>query len=353
MLNVKICSKEVLMDRMRLQILRAILKEPQEIWTLIPRQDNDIKSMYETVEALKEEGLVEYDGTLVKITPKGAELLKKEKVMPFVDTKCPYCKGKLHNPEVFGDLLEKFRGIFKERPRETTEFDQGVVSEENSIRRLEFVYERGDVEGKAVFFLGDDDLTSIVFALSRMPSFVSVVDIDKRIVDYINRVAKALHLPVEAYEYDACRKLDSKFVEKFDTFLTDPVETVKGMRLFLSRCALTLKGKGSAGYFGLSHLESSLSKWYEIEKDLLSMNFVLTDMLRDFNEYLLVGERILHEGYYAVLRSPVKVNPPQIPWYKSTFIRLELIDKAHPLIIDDVVWDRSLYFDDETFVVRP
>jgi len=83
------------------------------------------------------------------------------------------------------------------------------------------------------------------------------------------------------------------------------------------------------------------------------MNFVVTDMLRDFNEYLLVGERILNEGYYVVEKSPIKLKPPQFPWYRSTFIRVELIDKAEPIFTEDINWERDLYFDDETFVVRP
>lgn len=341
------------MDRMSLQILRALWRKPLDIWELVIMQDNDIKSVYDTLEKLKNDGLIKYSEEKIEITEKGIEELKKNNSMPYLETKCGTCKGKIYDPGHFKDILETFREIFKNRPGETTEFDQGVVSEENSVRRLEFVYERGDLEGKEIFFLGDDDLTSVVFALSKMPKRVVVVDVDKRIVDYINEVSKKYNLSLSAYVYNAAKKLDSNFIGKFDTFLTDPVETVKGMRLFLSRCALALKGKGSSGYFGLSHFESSLKKWYEIEKDLLDMNFVITDMLRDFNEYLLVGERILHEGYYIVEKAPLKVKAPEISWYRSTFIRLELIDEAKPKIVDDVNWDRSLYFDDETYVVRP
>lgn len=341
------------MDRMSLQILRALWKAPLDIWELVITQDNDIKSAYYTLDSLKEKGFIRYEGSKIYITDKGIEELKKINSMPYRDTKCAYCRGKLYDPNHFKDILETFKEIFRNRPSETTEFDQGVVSEENSARRLEFVYERGDLEGREIFFLGDDDLTSVIFALSKMPKRVIVVDIDKRIVNYINDVAKRYNLNLEAFEYDASKKLEEKFIGKFDTFLTDPVETVKGMRLFLSRCVQALKGKGSAGYFGLSHFESSLKKWYEIEKDLLDMNLVITDMLRDFNEYLLVGERILHEGYYIVEKAPIEVEPPTISWYRSTFIRIELIDSGNPKIVEDVNWDRSLYFDDETFVVRP
>ncbi|MGC8575455.1 MAG: bis-aminopropyl spermidine synthase family protein [Caldisericum sp.] len=341
------------MDRMSLQILRALWKRPLDIWELIIMQDNDIKSLYDTLENLKERKLIEYSYNKIKITEAGILELKKNNSMPYIDTKCPYCHGKIHDPSYFKDILETFKEIFKNRPLETTEFDQGVVSEENSVRRLEFVYERGDLEGKEIFFLGDDDLTSIVFALSKMPKRVVVVDIDKRIVDYINEVSKDYKLNIEAYNYNAADRLDEEFINKFDTFLTDPVETVKGMQLFLSRCVHSLKGKGSSGYFGLSHFESSLKKWFEVEKDLLDMNLVITDMLRDFNEYLLVSERILHEGYYVVEKAPVKVLPPTFSWYRSTFIRVELVDSPKPKIVDGVNWDRSLYFDDETYVVRP
>jgi len=32
---------------------------------------------------------------------------------------------------------------------------------------------------------------------------------------------------------------------------------------------------------------------------------------------------------------------------------MELLGKANPIFTEEVNWDRSLYFDDETFVVRP
>ena len=341
------------MDRMSLQILRAVWKRPFDVFELLTMQDNDIKSFYDTIDVLKNEGLIKFNDDKIEITEKGIEVLEENNSAPFIETKCKSCNGKIYDPNVFKEILSEFRKIFKNRPRETTEFDQGVVPEENSIRRLEFVYERGDLEGKEIFFLGDDDLTSVVFALSKMPKRVVVVDIDTRIIDYINKVSKDLNLNLEAYPYNATEKLDKQFVGAFDTFLTDPVETVKGTVLFLSRCLTALKGKGSAGYFGLSHFESSLKKWYEIEKNILDMNLVITDMLRDFNEYLLVGERILKEGYYFIERAPVRVNPPTIPWYRSTFIRMELLGKANPIFTEEVNWDRSLYFDDETFVVRP
>lgn len=131
------------------------------------------------------------------------------------------------------------------------------------------------------------------------------------------------------------------------------METVLGIRLFIARCVAALKGKGSAGYFGLSHYESSLRKWFAVEKDLLDTNLVITDVIRDFNKYLLVGERIIEKGFRVVKEAPFEVKAPDYPWYRSTFFRVELVREPHLLITEEVEWARELYFDEDTYVALP
>ncbi len=342
------------MDRTEFQILSHLIQSPMNLWQTINIQDGDIKHTLETIKHLHDERLIKFKGDRIELTDEGKLLLQEQGIETLIDSKCAACGGKgLVVNESFNDILAHFRGIFNNRPSETAEFDQGVVPPENSIKRVEFLYERGDLHGKSIMFLGDDDLTSVAMALTKLSSRIVVIEVDDRIVNYINSIASYEKLNLEAYTYNAVKPLPKEFVGSFDTFLNDPVETVKGMRVFLSRCAQSLKGKGSAGYFGISHYESPLKKWHEVEKDLLAMNFVITDVLRDFNEYLLMGERILKEGYSVVEESPIKVNPPDYAWYRSTFVRLELVDSPNPLVKDEVEWDRSIYFDEDTFVVRP
>jgi len=131
------------------------------------------------------------------------------------------------------------------------------------------------------------------------------------------------------------------------------VETVEGMKLFYSRCCEALRGKGCSGYFGVSHFESGLAKWMGVEKDLLRMNMVITDILRDFNDYLLTGERIIEKGFRIVTESPFEVKAPDFAWYHSTFFRVEAVKKPRPLITERVEWARELYFDEDTFVALP
>ncbi len=342
-----------MINRTELQIIRKLILEPLNLWQIINIQDGDIKETLHALRNLQGQELVDFKGSLISISEKGKQILEHLSFPPYIDSGCKCCKGNgLIVAEGFKKVLDEFEKIFLNRPCETAEFDQGVVPPENSIRRVEFLYERGDLEKRKILLLGDDDLTSVALSLTRLPERVHVIEIDERIVNYINKVAKENSLNLSAEAYNAVKPLPGHLVKQFDVFLTDPVETVKGTLLFVSRCAQSLKGKSSSGYFGLSHYESSLRKWIEIERGLLNMNLVITDVLRDFNEYLLTGKRILQEGFLVVKESPVKVEAPNYPWYRSTFFRLELVSEVKPFIEGEVEWNRTLYFDEDTFVVR-
>ena len=342
------------MDRTEEQLLRTLLKSSKSLWELINHQDGDIKHTIELLNKFKGNDLIRSDGDRIALTEKGTAFAREYMISPERNFTCSYCEGTGYEvSDLFSAATNKFKEIFKERPRAIADFDQGIVPPEVSVRRAEFVYQRGDLENKKIFFLGDDDLTSIAMALTGLPDEILVVEIDSRIVNYINSVAYKMSLNVKAELFDARKPLRKELHGKFDTFLTDPVETVPGIRLFISRCVAALKGKGNAGYFGLSHYESSLKKWFGVERDLLNTNLVVTDVVRDFNKYLLVGERIIEKGFRVVKEAPFKVKAPDYPWYRSTFFRVELVGESHPLITEEVKWERELYFDEDTYVALP
>ncbi len=47
------------------------------------------------------------------------------------------------------------------RPVNLPEFDQGSILEKDVIKRVEFIYERGDLLDSNILVIGDDDLISI------------------------------------------------------------------------------------------------------------------------------------------------------------------------------------------------
>jgi predicted methyltransferase len=268
---------------------------------------------------------------------------------------CPTCDATgVHPRGWLKDIMPEYEALARGRPEVTAEFDQGVVPLAKNLDRMAYIYERGDIENKNIFILGDDDILSIGLALTRKCRRITVVEIDTRVNKFIRKIIREKGWTnVDVYDYDARDPVPVELTGKYDVFITDPVETVEGMKLFYSRCGQALRGKGCAGYFGLSHFESGLAKWMGVEKDLLRMNFVITDILRDFNDYLLTGERIVEKGFRIVTESPFAVKAPDFAWYHSTFFRVEAIKKPRPLITERVEWARELYFDEDTFVALP
>ncbi|MEO0250808.1 MAG: bis-aminopropyl spermidine synthase family protein, partial [candidate division WOR-3 bacterium] len=48
----------------------------------------------------------------------------------------------------------------------------------------------GDLDGKSIALIGDDDLLSIALALAGLPSNITVLDIDERLGEFIKKVSK-------------------------------------------------------------------------------------------------------------------------------------------------------------------
>lgn len=343
------------MDRTQAKLLRALMKQPLSFWQLVGKQDDSIPGYIDALKTLKAKEYIEAKGDLIAVTKDGRAYARDNGIEHEESMMCPTCNATGVKPRGWlKEIVPEYEALAKGRPEVTAEFDQGVVPLAKNLDRIAFMYERGDLENKSIFILGDDDILSVGLALTGKCKRITVVEIDKRVNKFIRRViADKGWTNVEVYDYDARDPIPEVLKGKFDVFITDPVETVEGMKLFYSRCCEALRGKGCSGYFGLTHFESGLAKWMGVEKDLLRMNLVMTDILRDFNTYLLTGERIIEKGFRIVTESPFPLKAPDFDWYRSTFFRVEAVKKPHPLITDRVEWKRELYYDKDTFVALP
>lgn len=248
-------------------------------------------------------------------------------------------------------MLEEFTLLARRRPKASPEFDQGYVTPEVTVLRVALMLERGDLPGRDLLLLGDD-LTSLAAALSGLPRRVHVLDVDGRLVDFINETARRRGWDhVRAERYDVRDDLPDPLRGRFDVFFTDPVETVPGLLLFLSRCTEALRGPGAAGYFGLSALESSKAKWLPIQRGLLEMGYAITEALPQFQEYEI--DEVLDRGYRIVTKAPVPLPEPDVRFYTSTVFRLELVDEPRPILRGHVPMGRELYYDEEAYLTLP
>lgn len=329
-------------ERIERQVLRVLSTGPKTFWEIVNRQDGTLKELYQTLNKLLKKKLIKRDGEFFYLN--GQAPLKV-----FPDPRCENCRGGIQIKGEYLKIFETYKEIVKSRPLPSIEFDQGFISAEDAVRRAIFMYERGDVEGKSIFILGDDDLVSIAIGLLGVAEKITVLEIDKRLTDFINDVSRKYNLNISTIAHDVLDSFPRREMNKYDTFLTDPVETLQGFIIFIYRCMQALKKRRSVGYFGLTHIEANLEKWYHIQKFILSTGMVITDILRDFS-YYPEDENQWNENYqHYLINKKLKIGLPNVNWFRSSFFRIEAYDKiklrklprlksAHKLYVDDEAW---------------
>ncbi len=315
-----------------------------DVWRIVDLSEEPLPLVVAVLTALHELSYVAFDGSNVVLIESGKKLVEKYGIKARRDYTCSHCDGKTVELDAFSDLLRQFREVVKERPQPKHDFDQAYVTPETTVARIALMHTRGDLENRELFVLGDDDLTSIALMLSGLPKRIAVLDIDERLVKFIEKTADELgYSDIEMFTFDLREPLPDYALHKFDTFITDPPETVEAIRAFVGRGIATLKGPGCAGYFGITRRESSLDKWREIQRVLLNeFGVVVTDIIRNFNEYVNWG---YEEETRAWKLLPVKVKPGY-NWYRSYMFRIQTLGGSKGFE-DRITVGDELYNDEE------
>lgn len=325
-------------------VLSAVLAS-DDVWRIVDLSEEPLPLVVAILGALNEGGYVAFKDNRVFLTQSGKKLVEKYGIGERKDYTCSHCQGKTVELDAFSELLEQFREITKDRPEPIHQFDQAYVTPETTVARVALMHSRGDLENKEVFVLGDDDLTSVALMLSGLPKRIAVLDIDERLVRFIERAADEIgYENIEMFTFDLRKPLPDYALHKFDTFITDPPETVHAIRSFIGRGIATLKGPGCAGYFGITRRESSIDKWREIQRVLLNeFNVVITDIIRNFNEYVNWGYAEETRAWKLI---PIKTLPKN-NWYKSYMFRIQTLEGSKGFE-GEITVGKELYDDEES-----
>ena len=329
-------------QRIKNQILRKLAHGKATFWQLVNYQDSHLVDFLNALKSLLKEGTIRYEKPFFYLSASYDGLA-------YEDPGCLSCSA-FSKSSFWKELSDRFQELTKDRPLPTSDYDQGFIRPIDTVRRVAFIYERGDLEGTDIFILGDDDLVSIAMALTKLPRRIVVVEVDERINEFIKEKAKEMRFSnLEVYSYNVIDSLPPHLEKSFDVFFTDPVETKKGLKLFVSRCISALRGEGSAGYMGFTHREASLRKWRDFEKFLIDSGFVITDILRDFTTY--PEKENQWEDFYRTYRimQEFDLDLPDVDWYKSCLLRFEVVEGPYLLPIEKPETLEELYFDDEAW----
>ncbi|MDA2919487.1 bis-aminopropyl spermidine synthase family protein [Desulfobacterota bacterium AH_259_B03_O07] len=311
--KIKVSPKDI-------ERLLGAIRKSSDPWDIIDKSDFPVPAVFQSIGILKELGLVSVSKKGFKLTSHGKDIVGE--LHPVEDISCSSCGGRGISLEGFSDIKEKFLKIQKRRPKPLRKFDQGYVTPITTLFRFALAFERGDIVGKDIMILGDDDLISIVLGLSSLPNKITVVEIDKRITDFIEYVGVREGFKIDVQTFDLRHPIPKGYTKEYDTFFTDPPETLDAADAFIGRGITTLREPGSAGYFGFTRREASLTKWHDLQKLLLKYKIVFTDIIHNFSEYINWG---YEEATKAWRLSPLKIRPRK-NWYRSALYRFETLD---------------------------
>jgi predicted methyltransferase len=194
-------------------------------------------------------------------------------------------------------------------PAPRLDLDQCHCTVETKLRRVLALHEADALVGRRVLFLGDDDLTSLAVReiVSRFGSpdtvpLLAVVDVDPKVVAFVQRELATAPFPVSTIVHDLRRPLPPSLVRAFDTVVTDPPYTDDGVRLFLSRAVDALAGQG--GRIFLSFGSRRPGSAFELQRTIVALGLAIRRLIPDFNEYLGAGALGGSSHLYELVATP-------------------------------------------------
>lgn len=301
------------------KLISHILNKKINFWDLVPEFVN-IKDLSRIVKELQKDGLIEVKKSVICLTKKGKDFAKQNNLryLPTLNNQ--------HDIKIDKKVLTKFKKLRQAVPRRL-EYDQIQLTEESVLRKVEIMRRRGDLAGKDIVCVGDDDMMAIALALTGLPKSIVVVDIDQKILDYENKILKKFGYPPNCKSLNLIDGTPEEVLGKFDVFITEPSDTLKCMKIFFSRGCQMLRDGGVA-YLGVPYIYFSPQEIAQVQKYVLDANGYLTDVLHQFYCYRVEKNKDISwvEGLPGAVVSPVD------PWLYTCLFRIKFAGQPKPLL---------------------
>ena len=213
-------------------------------------------------------------------------------------------------------LSDKLNEIWKQKPIPTLFFDQRPITKNTTINRVKYFLSKNDVYNKKIVFLGDDDLTSIALALTGVKCEIWVLDIDRRLIEFINKMSKKYKLNIKTLEYSALEGITSELKNKFDVFVTDPTPERIPFAIFMNNGVDLLK---KDGIIYTSIYSSAMEENLDLQNVINKMNLYITDLIPYFTEYQTIYELFNENDRELLKKYKIKIDDDSICFTESLF----------------------------------
>jgi S-adenosylmethionine decarboxylase proenzyme len=197
-------------------------------------------------------------------------------------------------PEEFTSI-SKIEKILENRPEPDFALDQSHAISSTVVNRALYLLKKGDIEGRKMLFLGDDDATSLAVGLLNLAEEITVIDIDRNVLKFLSEEANTLSLKnYSVLTHDLRESSPASVLNNYDVVVMDPPYTNEGLRLFLKRAKQMLKtnvniegkehkviGKKCLLCFG----NKPPKEMQQIQLSILDHGFIIKEMIPYFNLY--------------------------------------------------------------------
>jgi len=197
-------------------------------------------------------------------------------------------------PEEFTSI-SKIKEILENRPEPDFALDQSHAISSTVVNRALYLLKKGDIEGRKIVFLGDDDATSLAVGLLELAEEITIIDIDPNVIEFLSESANSLSIKnYNVLTHDLREPSPTRVLNNFDVIIMDPPYTNEGLRLFLKRAKQILKtslniegkkhqvtGKRCLLCFG----NKPPKEMQQIQLSILDHGFIIKEMIPYFNIY--------------------------------------------------------------------
>lgn len=184
------------------------------------------------------------------------------------------------------DLGETIARVVAERPPSVWSLDHVPATEATIVERARHLAGRYALAGRHLLCLGDHDLTAVAVKLLVPEAIVSVVDVDERLLAYLDAVSERLGLGLRLYAADLRLGLPRTLRQDADLVFTDPPYSPDGIDLFVRRGVEALADRpGASVLFCYGTAERGAERMLDVQRLLVRLHLVLEALLPGFNRY--------------------------------------------------------------------
>ncbi|MET9232015.1 bis-aminopropyl spermidine synthase family protein [Lentzea sp. NPDC003310] len=184
------------------------------------------------------------------------------------------------------ELLRQILVDIADVPPPLSSLDHVQATAETALNRAVWLNATYDLTGRRLLCLGDHDLTSLAVAAVNPHVSITVVDLDERLLEFIDSRASARGLDIRTLHCDMRFGLPQAVLESADLVFSDPPYTPEGMGLFAGRGIEALEDIASGRLllaYGFSDRTPALG--LKVQQELQKLGLVFEAILPAFHRF--------------------------------------------------------------------